>query len=441
MKLTQALRQLRAYPSAWLGGALVAFLLGLAGYALIRWPYPEVLRLWQGGEEVWAENPRHAAPSWLNLFGGNRPPTLKIPWEKAQKTTASPWPEVQETTAIFSFPFPYDAFPSELAVFLVPMYTHVPPHVQLFWRMPNGEEVSLGEHTVGQRERYVLSGDPELRRRLGGMAPEAALFADPHKPGKPGKGIYALVLKTYVFEAGASLEAKLVVYGQVHGLAGTDHLRRDLAMALVWGTPVALAFGVAAALGIFLYHLFISALGAWRGGWLDLVVERLTEVRLILPLIPFLALVGVLWSPSLWVLLGALLGYNLLGGNKTYRALLLQTRIAPYLEAARAYGASPRRLILRYLIPQVLPVLLPSFVVAIPGYVFLEASLALLGLGDPRRPTWGRILEEAYRQGALYQGQFYWVLEPVALLFLTGTGFTLLGLALERVLNPRLRRA
>jgi len=440
MRLGRAFRSLRAYPFAWMGGAVVAFLLGLAGYALVRYPYAEVVRLWQGSAEVWLENPRNAAPAWVNLFGGNRPPTLRVAWDDAAKTTTFPWPGVEETTAIFAFDFSYDAFPSELAVFLKPTYTRIPPHVRFFWRMPNGEEFFLSERTVEQAQRYVLSGDRDLTRRLGGRAPEIALFESPREAGRPLKGTYHLVAKIYTFEPGDALEAKLVVYGRVHGLGGTDHLRRDLALGLLWGTPPALAFGVAAALGVFLFHLIFSAAGAWWGGWVDAVVERLTELRLVVPLIPFLAMVGMFWSRSLWAILGALLGYNLLGGEKTFRAILMQARAAPYLEAARAYGAGPFRLIVRYLIPQVLPALIPSVVVAIPGYIFLEASLALLGLGEPLWPTWGKILEEAHREGALYLGQYYWVLEPVALLFLTGTGFTLLGLSLERVFNPRLRR-
>jgi peptide/nickel transport system permease protein len=83
--------------------------------------------------------------------------------------------------------------------------------------------------------------------------------------------------------------------------------------------------------------------------------------------------------------------------------------------------------------------LIPQFIVLIPAYVFLEASLAVLGLGDPILPTWGKIIDDSRSNGALFQGFYYWVLEPSALLMFTGLAFSMLGFALDRIFNPRLR--
>jgi peptide/nickel transport system permease protein len=77
----------------------------------------------------------------------------------------------------------------------------------------------------------------------------------------------------------------------------------------------------------------------------------------------------------------------------------------------------------------------------VPAFVFLEASLAVLGLGDPVLPTWGKIIEDANTNGALYRGYYYWILEPAVLLMITGLGFAMLGFALDRIFNPRLRDA
>jgi peptide/nickel transport system permease protein len=91
------------------------------------------------------------------------------------------------------------------------------------------------------------------------------------------------------------------------------------------------------------------------------------------------------------------------------------------------------------MIPRMIPLLIPALVSSVPGFVFLEASLAVLGLGDPVLPTWGKMINDAFGDGALYQGRYYWVLEPAILLMITGFGFAMLGFALDRIFNPKLR--
>jgi peptide/nickel transport system permease protein len=140
------------------------------------------------------------------------------------------------------------------------------------------------------------------------------------------------------------------------------------------------------------------------------------------------------------VILTAVIILSIFGqGIKTFRAVFLQVKESPYIEAARAYGAGSTRIILQYMVPRLIPMLIPQFIVLIPSYVFLEASLAILGLGDPTLPTWGKIIQDAEANGALYQGWYYWVIEPSVLLMMTGLAFSLVGYALDRVFNPRLR--
>jgi peptide/nickel transport system permease protein len=124
---------------------------------------------------------------------------------------------------------------------------------------------------------------------------------------------------------------------------------------------------------------------------------------------------------------------------KNYRAIFLQVVELPYIDAARAYGASNMRIIFRYLIPRILPLIIPQIVILVPTFVFLEASLAVLGLGDPALPTWGKIIRDANVEGALFSGFYYWILEPAFLLMLAGLGFAMVGFALDRIFNPRLR--
>ena len=148
----------------------------------------------------------------------------------------------------------------------------------------------------------------------------------------------------------------------------------------------------------------------------------------------------VAFSAKHMAILGVVILLSIFGsGILTYRSMFLQVKQSGYIEAARAYGASNARIIFRYMVPKVIPVLIPQFVAQVPNYVFLEATLAVLGLGDPVLPTWGKLLNDAYTSGALFNGHYYWVLEPAFLLVVTGLGFAMLGFALDGIFNPRLR--
>jgi peptide/nickel transport system permease protein len=270
--------------------------------------------------------------------------------------------------------------------------------------------------------------------------PIHALFADPAiAEPTPLEGTYELRVTTFLFEEDADVEAEFVLYGQVHGLAGTDRRRRDLLIPLTWGMPVALAFGILAAVGTSISSMVIAAIGTWFGGWVDTFVQRITEVNLILPFLPVSIMVYTLYSKSFWVILGVTVLLSVFGSAiKNYRAVFLQVRETPYIEAAKSYGAGDWRIIFRYLIPRIIPVLVPEVVMLVPSYVFLEATLAFLGMSDPVLPTWGKLIVEGFSHG-IHAGHYHVFLEPLVFLFIVAFAFMLLGVALEGIFQPRLR--
>ncbi len=434
------LLELRKYPSAIIGMAIIAFLVGLSVYTVITVPYSQALELWRGGEQ-WRMHPVNAGPAWVDrLRGGGKPETMVISSADSD-IDVEPFEGGQRLRIPLEFDYDYTAFPSEINLFLSTPELKREPFTRLTWIAPDGDETPLGGHRIAREDRVSITQDWALERRLGHV-PHVGLLArdlDDESPQvQPGR--YTLVLDAIVFDEDARIDADLVLYGRVHGLAGTDHQRRDLEVALMWGTPVALAFGLLAAVGTTITTLIIAATGVWYGGWIDATIQRLTEVNMILPLLPILVMVGTLYSTSIWLMLGVVVALGIFSaGIKMYRAMLLPIRQSPYIEAACAYGAGNARIVLRYMIPRILPVLIPTFVTLIPTFVFLEASLAVLGLGDPILPTWGKVLNDAQSESALYSQYYYWVLSPAALLMLTGLGFAMLGFALDRVFNPRLR--
>lgn len=443
--LREAFKEFTQYPSAIMGLVIITALIALSIYTVIAIPYAEGMRLWRGGEDIWIENPRNARPAWVNFFLKEQlPRTIIVATTPGAGKVGQPLPGgLRALDMTLAFDYPYDAFPSEINLFLRAKFKEHRPYVSFSWLTPDGRRIPLGERSLRDSERYSISLDRHLAQRLGRRPPEIGLFSSPDgavENSAPLKGRYQLQLEGFFFEEGSNLEAKLVVYGQVYGLAGTDHRRRDLMVALLWGTPVALAFGFLAAVGSTITTLLIAATGVWFGRWVDAAIQRITEVNAILPVLPILIMIGIFYSRSLWVMLGAIILLSIFSlGIKTYRSILLQVKESPYIEAARTYGTGNFRIIFRYMIPRIIPVLIPQFVTLIPSFVFLEAGLAVLGLGDPVLPTWGKVVNDAYANGALYKGYYYWVLAPSVLLMLTGAGFALVGFALDRVFNPRLR--
>jgi peptide/nickel transport system permease protein len=440
----RGLKELTRYPTAVAGLVLILALIGVAIYALITIPYSEAIRLWRGGLEVWHENPKTAQPIWINfLTGRNLPPTLVISSEdgSASKSTKVISEDRTEITISFPFDYSYEGFPQELSLFFTAQYNEKQPYISLYWLTPDGREIRVGDFSIHQTDTYRISQDQKLQRRLGRELPEVGLFMDPAaETPAPLKGAYELQLTGLVFEEGANLDAKLVIYGQVHGWTGTDHRRRDLSIALLYGTPTALAFGLLAALGTTITTMIIAGVGTWYGRWVDMLIQRITEVNLVLPVLPILIMIGTFYSKSIWLMLGIIILLNIFGSSiKTYRAVFIQVKESPYIEAAQAYGASDLRIIMRYLVPRIIPMLIPQLVTLVPYFVFVEAALAVLGLGDPVLPTWGKVISEARVNGALYEGNYYWLIEPAVLLMVTGLGFSLLGFALDRIFNPRLR--
>lgn len=443
-------QQLKNYPSAVAGLVIIGILIIASIVVPVRIPYSEAVRLWRGGDDIWAEVPRNAWPKWYNWFvEGTLPETIRF-----STTEGDGNPVVEQlsddTTEVkytFEFDYLYDDFPPEVNVFANATFSEKQPFVEMLWITPDGREIRAGEFSPSESSSFRFSQDDRLQRRLerqtgiDGVRAEKGLFDDPEQEGlQPLKGTYTLQANTLLFEQDSEVDLTFVSYGLVHGYAGTDHRRRDLMVALLWGIPIAMAFGLLAAVGTTITTMSIAAVGVWYGGWLDATIQRLTEINAILPLLPILIMVGTFYSRSIWLMLGVVILLSIFGISiKNYRAIFLQVKELPYIEAAQSYGASDRRIVFRYMIPRILPLIVPELIALIPTFVFLEASLAVLGLGDPVLPTWGKVIQDAFAQGALFNGFYYWILEPAFLLMLAGFGFALVGFALDRIFNPRLR--
>jgi peptide/nickel transport system permease protein len=443
-RLKNNLRELLKYPSAIFGSIIVLTLIISAIVVIIKIPYNDAIDTWRGGEAVVGKNPRTVPPKWFNWFREDKLVESLDLIEGDEGVTVT-----EETTeggtliktTTFAFDYDYKSFPTELTMYFTSEFEAKQPFVSLKWITPDGTEIKINNFAIGKTHTYPINQEEKLKKRLGNVPPVIGLFLDPESESRlPVKGTYQLVVEQISFEPESTVQAEFVLLGEVFGWAGTDHMRRDLLLPILWGIPIALAFGLLAALGTSVLTMTIAAIGTWYAGIVDAIIQRITEINLVLPFLSILIMIGTFYSRSIWTILGATIALSIFtGGIKQYRAIFMQVKESTYIEAARAYGASDRRIIFRYLIPRIIPLLIPGLVSAVPAFVFLEASLALLGLGDPVLPTWGKTINEAYANAALYRGWYYLIVQPAVLLMITGLGFASLGFALDRIFNPRLR--
>jgi peptide/nickel transport system permease protein len=440
--LKNSLRNILHYPSAVMGILVVLLLVFTAIYAMVKIPYQQAIYLWRGGEEVWYQNPKFAPPAWINLFSSKKYSesfAVRTSDGSMPKTVTQESPEISTVAMSYPFDFNYDVYPQEMILYITSQYQEKQPFLSIEWVTPDERTIRINNLSLTEKESYRFSQDEKLMARLKTEDVLPVLFSLPDSD-VPLKGRYQLQMTGTTFEPGDDINVEFVFHGQVYGLAGTDQARRDLIVPLLWGAPVALAFGLLASLGTLVLTMIIAAVGTWYGGIVDELIQRVTEINMVLPFLSILIMVGTFYSRSLWVILSATILLSIFtGAIKGYRSIFIQIKESGYIEAARAYGASNMRIVFMYLIPRMIPLLIPGLVSSVPSFVFLEASLAVLGLGDPVLPTWGKIIEDANANGALYRGYYYWILEPAALLMITGLGFAMLGFALDRIFNPRLR--
>ena len=452
--------------SGIVGGFMLLVLLGAIVVIPFYAPY-DVVFTW-GDPTAWSDNPVTAAPEWSDYFTSARlPRSITVNQDDFRKTTAiSESFNISVIALRHTFSFEYDDFPSELTLRLFASFGEKSPLVVVELERPDGEVVELTtaapERRVPEVNVYPFSLElamPETLKNVRGWAtsehnatdvahpkPEVTLFAvagedmlDPSR-ARVLRGDYSVKITALAFSADDDVDARFFVYGKIFGLAGTDFLRRDLMTGILWGAPVALAFGTIAALVVVLMQTLFGAISAWYGKRTDEVIQRAADFMLILPILPLLILISIFYRPGIWTILLVVVAFGLVGGTtKVIRSLVLQIREEQFIESAKSYGASRLRILFKHIFPRVLPYTFALIALSVPAFIFLEASLSFLGLGDPVLPTWGSLIGTAHRANAMFNGFWWWIALPAAGIIFVTVAFALLGYSFDYVLNPRLR--
>ena len=220
-------------------------------------------------------------------------------------------------------------------------------------------------------------------------------------------------------------------------LLGTDFLGRDVLSRIIYGARVSLTLAICAVVLGMLYAIALGLAAAWFGGWVDMVVSRIVDTKMVIPGLLLMLVISAMLGPGLinMVIVLSLFGVN---ESRIVRAQALSVKANVYIEAARAVGTPVGRIILREVLPNVAVPILILATLRFGTVIISEASLSYLGFGIPAPyPSWGRMLGS---ESLNYMVRAPWLaLAPGIVLTLTVWGFNMLGDALRDLLDPRMR--
>ena len=219
---------------------------------------------------------------------------------------------------------------------------------------------------------------------------------------------------------------------------GTDQFGRDVWSRILYGARISLSIGVLATLLGAAVGVTAGVFAGYYRGKVDAIVMRIVDLNLAFPLILLALAIAAILGPSLrnLVLVMALTTWMIYA--RVVRGITLSLREREFVQAARAIGATNRRIMLRHILPNLLAPVMVIFTLELARVILMESALSFLGLGvPPPTPTWGRILAE----GRNYLTVAPWIATfPGLAISVTVLGVNFLGDGLRDLLDPRLRK-
>lgn len=434
------------------GAIIIVILILMTLYAVFYIPL-DSFKQWNN-PDYWIDYPKAAAPAWTNI--GLKLPEHVILTSDQAVVSSMIQNEIHIVTHTYTINFNYDSYPTDFMVPYTVKYGQIPPVLQIAIIRPDGRDFRIYSSALppsissnGAQNEFsarVFSADSLISENLrldkslfkynqDESLPQIMIFSQIDQQ-KVLKGKYQVRETFYLFGSSDSVEKSgLVLGGRVYGLMGTDELRRDLTIGILWGTPVALFIGLTVSIASISIGLIYGVVAGYKGKRTDEGLMRINDLFYSLPTLPLLVILSVIIGRSIFLITGFLVIFGWVGTAKIIRSLALQLKNLQYVEAAKLMGQSDIKIIFKHVIPQLLPLTFASIAIAVPSAILGEAALSFLGLGDPSIPTWGQILHEANSGQAAARGLWWWIIPPGLMIALTGLAFALMGNAVESTVN------
>jgi len=284
----------------------------------------------------WISYPKTSVPVWVNYFV-----TQKIPEHLIldNPSTITKDDAISLTSHQFGVQYHYDDFPSDFIYEFSVEYSgsHL---LQISVIRPDQSQILLLSRSLPHSDTKIVhherifSTDNNIKKNIQihfsemefynqSMSSEDMIFTN--MGGQVLKGDYLFLVNIFGVEENVKIvDSKLILGGKAYGMMGTDELRRDLAVGLLWGTPLALFIGIAVAVGSVIAGLIYGVYSGFKGKKTDEAMMRFNDVIYALPALPFLIILAVTISNSIFLLVGFLMIFGWVGVAKVSRSMALQ---------------------------------------------------------------------------------------------------------------------
>jgi len=433
------------------GIAILVILFSMSVVAFVTIPL-DSFKTWNDPAS-WLLYPKSAQPAWVNYFQSEKIPEHLIlsPVISSQQLDS-----VSVLTNSFLVNYQYDGFPSDFIYQYTVKYSGslllqvsvtrpdgiVLPLVST--SLPFSKDDTVYSSMIFSTQDVIAKNISDKKTRyafsLDGISSEKIIFSKLDE-NTILKGPYVFQVRLYdVSEKPVLSKSNLILGGKVYGIMGTDELRRDLSVGLLWGTPLALFIGITVSIGSVVFGLVYGVYAGYKGRATDEVLMRFNDIIYAMPALPLLIILAVTIGNSIFLMVGFLVIFGWVGIAKVSRSMALQIKTLQYVEASKLMGQKDYKIIFKHILPQLLPYAFASIAISVPGAITTEAGLSFLGLGDPTFPTWGQILHDASSYSAAARGMWWWILPPGIMIAVTGLAFVFMGQAMDGIVNPKLRQ-
>jgi peptide/nickel transport system permease protein len=475
------IKLIKANKGGFIGALLLFFLLMMTCYTLFF--VSTQSRLQWNDPIYWSDNPKTAAPVWINVIlkpFGYQLPEHEIFYQRDSVINSINDDDFKQQNNTFSYQFDYNVFPSAFDMPYTITLGEIPPILEVYVKRPDNLEFLIYSNSLESANGFqngtydnaksienknatttlvnsntvlgrIFSSSTDVRNSLSeygylfkfpisGLSSEKIIYSKTDS-NIPLKGKYEFVFSVYSFDENTIIKnLKLIIQGKVFGLLGTDEFRRDVFFGILIGTPVALFIGITVALSASFIGLFYGLYSGYTGKKAGTFMLTVIDIFISMPTFIIFIIISIHFGRNLLFLIGLFILFGWPGVALLNRTFSIQIKNYPYIEASKLMGESDFKIVLRHIVPQLLPFTLANFALSVPIAILGESALSFLGFGDPSFPTWGQMLQEAHASSAETLGYWWWIVSPGLMISITSIAFILIGRSLENLVKIGRRR-